>query len=121
MMETLLTVVVSLLVGVVIGFLASSWHHRKNNGGVQAKAAEEKLQDYRQEVEQHFAKTADLIDHLTDSYKDVFSHLSESAEHLLTEEQIKNQLLNRKAREVTLKYLKGDEAKDPSDPPNLTG
>ena len=84
------------------------------------KAAEEKLQDYRQEVEQHFAKTADLIDHLTDSYKDVFSHLSESAEHLLTEEQIKNQLLNRKAREVTLKYLKGDEVKDPSDPPNLT-
>ena len=51
-METLLTVVVSLLVGAVIGFLASSWHHRKNNGGVQAKAAEEKLQDYRQEVEQ---------------------------------------------------------------------
>ena len=117
-METLLTVVVSLLVGAVIGFLASSWHHRKNNGGVQAKAAEEKLQDYRQEVEQHFAKTADLIDHLTDSYKDVFSHLSESAEHLLTEEQIKNQLLNRKSREVTLKYLKGEEAQDANDPQN---
>ncbi len=70
---------------------------------------QEKLDNYQAEVESHFSKTADLIDHLTDSYQKVFEHLSDSAEDLLTDEQIQNQLINRKSREVTIKYLKNND------------
>jgi len=58
-----------------------------------------------------------LIDNLTDSYQAVFSHLSESAEDLLTDEQIRNQLINRRSREVTIKYLKSGEDEDSHNPP----
>jgi len=102
------------LVGLVIGGVFMYFALRKKAPNQSVKAVEEQLHQYQQDVEAHFAKTADLIDNLTHSYKEVFEHLSESAETLLTEEQIKEQLLNRKAREVTIKDLKNNE--DTADP-----
>ena len=55
----------------------------ENNNTVINRTTQYQLQ--QQDVENHFARTADLIDNLTNSYKEVFDHLSESAEHLLTE------------------------------------
>ena len=37
---------------------------------------------YEQKVVEHFSQTAQLVNRLTDSYRDVHSHLSESAEQL---------------------------------------
>ncbi len=99
--------VIGLLLGMTIMYVLQ----RQGQDNNQTKAVEKQLENYQQEVEQHFAKTADLIDNLTHSYQEVFQHLSDSAEQLMTEEQIKNQLINRKSREVTIKYLKSqDEA-----------
>jgi len=115
-MDEILNMVMAGVVGLVIGglFMYFSQVGKKSENSV--KAVEEKLENYQQDVETHFAKTADLIDNLTGSYQQVFEHLSESAEKLLTEEQIKNQLINRKSREVTIKYLKGsDSSTDPTE------
>ena len=115
-MDEILNMVMAGVVGLVIGGLFIHFAQRGKTPNNSVKAVEEKLENYQQDVEKHFAKTADLIDNLTSSYQEVFEHLSESAEQLLTEEQIKNQLLNRKSREVTIKYLKGTEAsEDPTE------
>ncbi len=115
-MDDVLNMVMAGVVGVVAGGLFMYFANKGNGSTASVKEVEEKLHNYQQDVEQHFAKTADLIDNLTNSYKDVFEHLSDSAENLLTEEQIKNQLINRKSREVTIKYLKSSAEDDSSDP-----
>ena len=117
-MDDILNMVMAGVAGVVAGGLFMYFANKGENSSASIKEVEEKLHDYQQDVEAHFSKTADLIDNLTNSYKDVFEHLSDSAENLLTEEQIKNQLINRKSREVTIKYLKStvdDEASDPTE------
>jgi len=115
-MESMIYVLAAGIMGLLIGMAAMYLMQRKGGDQAQTKAVEKKLEQYQQEVEQHFAKTADLIDNLTSSYQEVFQHLSDSAEHLLTEEQIKQQLLNRKSREVTIKYLKSDESGEAKNP-----
>jgi len=52
------------------------------------EVVEEKLEKYQRNVEEHLAKTADLLDELTANYKKVHDHLSHSAQTLLSEEQL---------------------------------
>lgn len=60
------------------------------------------LADYRHEVSSHFGKTADLVDQLTEDYKAVFVHLGQSAKNLLSEAELKAQIMAREAK--TLSY-----------------
>ncbi len=100
------------LLGLAIGVAVMYLLNQRKGQQHSVREMEKKLDDYQHKVEDHFAKTADLIDNLTDSYQAVFSHLSESAEELLTDEQIRQQLINRRSREVTIKYLKSDDVND---------
>lgn len=115
-MDNILNLIMAGAVGLIIGALFMYFAANDKSSNQSVKAVEEKLENYQREVESHFTKTADLIDNLTDSYKEVFEHLSESAEKLLTEEQIQQQLANRRSREVTIKYLKGSESDEPENP-----
>ncbi len=99
------------LVGLVIGVLLMFFIMHRRHDDKNSVAMKKQLNDYQDRVENHFAKTADLIDHLTDSYKRVFDHLSESAEQLLDDEQIQRQIINRKKRQVTLNYLSDSNSK----------
>ncbi len=109
-MDQVLNLVMAGVVGLVIGGLFMYFFSSDKKSETSVKAVEDKLENYQQDVEAHFAKTADLIDNLTGSYQEVFEHLSASAEKLLTKEQIQNQLVNRKSREVTIKYLKNSDS-----------
>ncbi len=46
--------------------------------------AEEELKHYQQDVSEHFAKTSELVNNLTQSYRDVYEHLANSALKLTT-------------------------------------
>ncbi|MCB1583458.1 MAG: DUF1043 family protein [Xanthomonadales bacterium] len=108
-MNGMVYIMIGGILGLLLGMLIMYLLQKKGAHYEDTRAVQEKLDAYQEQVEGHFAKTADLIDNLTESYKAVFEHLSDSAESLLTEEQIKNQLANRKSREVTIKYLKGSQ------------
>jgi len=109
--------IAALVLGLALGMmLVTLWNNKKGSRST-VKEMEQRLDDYQHKVEDHFAKTADLIDNLTDSYQAVFTHLSESAEDLLTDEQIRNQLINRRSREVTIKYLRSGEDEERHNPP----
>lgn len=97
------------VLGLALGIAAMYLINRRQGARSSVKQVEQRLNEYQKQVENHFSKTADLIDNLTESYQAVFSHLADSAEDLLTDEQIRNQLINRRSREVTIKYLKSDE------------
>jgi len=107
MENSFIVLIVAGITGVVIGIGIALFFMRSGSSDkASASKVEAQLKDYQQQVENHFAKTSELIDELTDSYKNVFEHLSESAQSLLTEEQIQQQIENRRDRQVTLSYLK---------------
>ncbi len=118
-MNGMIYIMVGGVFGLLLGMLIMYLLQKQSAGHSDARTVQEKLDAYQEQVEGHFAKTADLIDNLTESYKAVFEHLSDSAETLLTEEQIKNQLANRKSREVTIKYLKGSELNQEDTPDSV--
>ncbi|MDO4777106.1 MAG: DUF1043 family protein [Cardiobacteriaceae bacterium] len=64
---------------------------------------------YRQNVNEHFAKTADAVDNLTKSYQDVFTHLSDGAQKLMDQNALKAQLEKRQGKAVTLAYLVNEQ------------
>ena len=59
---------------------------------VQLQSAREELQQYQQDVAQHFAETSKLVNNLTQSYREVHEHLAKGAIQL-TNPEISRQIL----------------------------
>ncbi len=81
----------ALIIGTALGLLIA-----RGNSGSRSQAAlieelneaRQELEDYKIEVSTHFAKTADLVNNLTSSYREVHQHLSTSASQLCSDEQL---------------------------------
>ena len=77
------------VLGVIIGYLAS----KKMGAALKAQALlqqqieelQKQQQNYRSEVSDHFAETAQLFNQLTNSYRNVHNHLAEGAQKLAGE------------------------------------
>ncbi len=102
----------AVLLGSVIGAMLMYFASDKSSNSAKTAELEDKLNNYQQNVVEHFEKTADLVDELTQSYKKVFDHLGESAKELMTEEQLQLQIEKRKGKKVTLEFLP-DEQEQP--------
>ncbi len=81
-----LTGIGCLIVGIAIGYFLVG---RINTAPNKVTELEQKLQDlqrnhaqYRDEVSDHFSTTAELVQQMTDSYKDVYQHLASGAQDL---------------------------------------
>jgi uncharacterized membrane-anchored protein YhcB (DUF1043 family) len=88
-----LSVVLTLtLAGLIAGiFIGIFFNQRKGKQSLRQADLERQVQDmqqqqqgYQEEVGNHFQQTAELLNQLTDSYKDVHTHLSKGA-HLLAD------------------------------------
>lgn len=111
----------SVLVAAALGFFIGAvlvWIIKGTNQSNEQHAAEEtetlrKERDalkqsyarFRSSVNEHFARTADAVDQLTDSYKNVFNQLSSGAQDLMDKDALKQQLEKRRGKTVTLSYL----------------
>lgn len=81
-----LTAVACLIVGVVIGVIFSG---RLNSSASRVVELENQIRDlkdnhltYRDNVSDHFSMTADLVQHMTESYREVYQHLASGAQDL---------------------------------------
>ena len=80
--------IAALVVGALIGYLMG----RSGGGSNQAALAEQlndartELETYKQDVAKHFEGTAELVNNLTNSYKDVHQHLADGAQNLCQSE-----------------------------------
>lgn len=86
-----LTGIACLAVGLVAGLLVG----RKVQTGNPARVTELEAQvqelqrhhaDYRENVSEHFNTTAELVQQMTESYRDVYQHLATGAQQLCTED-----------------------------------
>lgn len=93
----IMTAIAALLIGGALGAILSKSLHpnEKQNRELETrvKKAEDKLKDYQQDVTEHFAETSQLVNSLTQSYKEVHEHLADSALKL-TNPDISRQLID---------------------------
>ena len=80
------------------------------------EALKKTFADYRNNVSNHFAKTADAVDQLTDSYKNVYNHLSAGARALMDKGSLQKQIEKRQGKSVTLAYLAQNQENDKAAP-----
>ena len=85
-----------LAIGVVMGVLVAS---RLNASPSRVKELENQIRqlkenqrEYKDSVSDHFSMTAELIQHLTESYREVYQHLAAGAQDLCSSE-VANKLL----------------------------
>jgi uncharacterized membrane-anchored protein YhcB (DUF1043 family) len=95
-----LFVIVVMSVGAILGFSFFSLRYRNSKRieqlQQQLEAKTEELANYRGDVNEHFLRTAELINELTKSYKLVYDHLESGAYRLVGEETFRQQLAERK-------------------------
>jgi uncharacterized membrane-anchored protein YhcB (DUF1043 family) len=110
-----LTGIVCLAAGLVAGLLIA----KRISGSSPAKVAElearvQELQrhhvQYRENVSQHFSTTAELVQHMTESYRDVYQHLAGGAQDLCTED-VAGKLLP--AADQSVFYYADDDSLEP--------
>ncbi len=82
---------------------------------------EEKLEKYQSNVEDHLAKTADLLDELTANYKKVHDHLNQTAQSLLSEEQLQKLVSQRQAKGYKILVLENDNGEESGNPEEPSG
>src|SRR6056297_4232909 len=101
-MEIVIWLIVGLVVGGVIGALATWWISRARGGAVSVMQLKQENDRFKDEVTEHFVETARLINQMTDSYKQVFDHLSSGAEKLVDEKSLAERLPPAGGEEVRL-------------------
>ncbi len=90
--------------GITVGALI--YHFTRTDAGAGSHVAEELEQlraeneEYQRNVARHFQRTAELVNNLTESYRDVHQHLSQGAQSLCSEDealraQLEGSLANR--------------------------
>lgn len=86
-MELLLAGTVTLLLGAVLGWVLAKLLDREQRSGRDAERrleqANANLASYRREVSNHYVKTAQLVDELTESYRQLHNHLAHGSATLL--------------------------------------
>lgn len=84
-MEVLIALV-ALSIGALAGFFAGrSWSVRHDKTAALSRQLDEthaEYSHYQDQVDQHFHKTADLINNLTHTYSEIHQHLSDGAQRL---------------------------------------
>ena len=89
-MSLWLVAIAFLAIGVVVGILFAS-HLKSSPSRVrelesQIKSLKESHGEYRDSVSDHFSMTAELVQHMTESYKEVYQHLASGAQDLCSTE-----------------------------------
>ncbi len=109
-MDILTAVIIGLsggLVGVGVAWLVFS---RKTHEPTVAQLKAEN-EHFREEVNAHFVRTAQLMNELTDSYKKVFDHLSDGADRLVDEQAVRERMPQVGQQEVRLRHIGSSSAR----------
>ena len=114
-------IAIVLSIGAGIGFTLLYQRYRKPRSQTELEAEHKKLQD---DVMDHFVKTANLVNDMTDSYKAVFDHLNEGATGLVDNAELRERLPHEDGSVITLSRIgqlesvsgaTQDESSDPGD------
>jgi uncharacterized membrane-anchored protein YhcB (DUF1043 family) len=79
---------IGLVVGIIIGAVAMRFGNRKlQQQALQFELEKNKaeLEEYREELVSHFARSAELLDNMAHDYRQLYQHMAKSSSNLLPE------------------------------------
>ncbi|OMH30349.1 YhcB family protein [Motiliproteus sp. MSK22-1] len=85
------TLLLGLVIGLIIGRSGSDRQQCESLKS-QLDSTSSELAEYKRNVSEHFTRTADLVNTLTESYQQVHHHLAQSANQLCDEELLTHRL-----------------------------
>jgi uncharacterized membrane-anchored protein YhcB (DUF1043 family) len=100
-----LWLLLAFVAGGVAGVLLANRRRHDANDSQQLAKLQSELDSYREEVTEHFVKTAHLVNELTHSYKAVYDHLEKGAYTLVDSETLHRRLEKVEAEPVMLEYI----------------
>ena len=113
-MSLWLVAIVCLAIGIVVGVLFASYlkssPSRTKALESQIKSLKESHGEYRDSVSDDFSMTAELVQHMTESYKEVYQHLASGAQDLCNTE-VASKLLPTESDAVFEATSQEEEAK----------
>ena len=99
-------IIAALLVGLAAGGVIMYVTMRRRYGDREAVAElRAEFDQYKAQVTEHFVETADLVNTLTRTYKNVFDHLETGAYRLVGEETLRQQLDTVDEAPVLIEYI----------------
>ena len=99
-------IIVALLLGFAGGGVVVYFTMRRRYGDREAVAElRSEFDQYKSQVTEHFIETADLVNTLTRTYKNVFDHLETGAYRLVGEETLRQQLDTVDEAPVMIEYI----------------
>ena len=108
-------IIVALLVGLAVGGVGMYLTMRRRYGDREAVAElRSEFEQYKARVTEHFVETADLVNTLTRTYKNVYDHLETGAYRLVGEETLRQQLDTVDEAPVLIEYI-GQRRTEPED------
>ncbi len=110
-MESFVQILIAFLAGALLAFAGTFFWMKRKSSSAPDEAVRE-LEQYRQQVAEHFRQTATAVDQMTDSYKEVFEHLKAGANALLDEETLRRELTDESEEVITLNRLAHRSAGD---------
>ena len=69
-----------ILISAAIGYWIASTQQKRVAGGKTVKQLTEEQEAYRVQVDEHFQATANLLNEMTDKYRDIYRHMAEGAQ-----------------------------------------
>lgn len=79
--------IVGLIIGVLIVRLTSQNVQKQLQLETDLKAAQNKIEEQKEQLETHFAQSATLLSTLAEDYKNLYKHLAQGSSQLLPEEK----------------------------------
>ncbi|MGB5306037.1 MAG: DUF1043 family protein [Gammaproteobacteria bacterium] len=72
--------------GCIVAYLINTRHGRTRKLQEELDQLKDRFTDYRDQVTQHFMRTSELVQEMTQSYRSVYEHLATGAQQLCGEE-----------------------------------
>ncbi len=77
---------IGLVLGCMATYLAIARYGRSREMQEELDQLKDRFTDYREQVTQHFMRTSELVQEMTQSYRAVYEHLANGAQHLCSDE-----------------------------------
>jgi hypothetical protein len=98
----ILLIVLAAVIGFIIGRVTSDKSTDNNAEKAKTKQLEAELNQYKQDVEQHFASSAELLGNMAKEYRNVYQHMTQAQQSLLPDSEISIKIPFKETKETNL-------------------
>lgn len=99
---SILLIVLAAVIGFIIGKVTSNKSTDNSAEKAKTQQLEAELNQYKQDVEQHFASSAELLGNMAKEYRNVYQHMAQAQQSLLPDSDVSIKIPFKETKETNL-------------------